>query len=123
MAAKAKTGDVTGRQREELIKEQAAEQARRADEVTMATVDKAARLETEVLDLSAKPDQPTLIDEVEDLGVDLADNTTIIRVAEDMDMVTIGSGNHYSFKAGQKYKVPANVAAHLQEKGYLYERL
>lgn len=123
MAAKAKAGDVTGRQREELIKEQAAEQARRADEVTMATATEAARLETEVLDLSTKPDQPTLIDEVEDLGVDLADNTTIIRVAEDMDMVTIGSGNHYSFKAGQKYKVPANVASHLQEKGYLYERL
>lgn len=123
MAAKAKAGDVTGRQREELIKEQAAEQARRADEVTMATAAEAVRLENEVLDLSTKPDQPTLIDEVEDLGVDLADNTTIIRVAEDMDMVTIGSGNHYSFKAGQKYKVPANVAAHLKEKGYLYERL
>lgn len=123
MAAKAKAGDVTGRQREELIKEQAAEQARRSEEVTMATAAEAVRLENEVLDLSTKPDSPTVIDEVEDLGVDLAENTTIIRVAEDMDMVTIGSGNHYNFKAGQKYKVPANVAAHLQEKGYLYDRL
>jgi hypothetical protein len=123
MATKAKPTDITGRQREALIKEQAAEQTRRSDEMTMASAAEAARLETEVLDLSEKADNPTVIDEVEDLGVDLADDTTVIRVAEDLDMVTIGSGNHYSFKAGQKYKVPTNVARHLTEKGYIYDRL
>lgn len=122
MATKAKAGDVTGRQREELIKEQAAEQVRRSDEISMATAAEAARLETEIVDLSETPDKPTVIDEIEDLGVDLADDTTVIRVAEDLDMVTIGVGNHYSFRAGQKYKVPSQVATHLKEKGLLYDR-
>jgi hypothetical protein len=53
----------------------------------------------------------------------MADDTQIVRLAEDLEHVTIGVGKHYSFKAGQKYKVPKHVAQHLQEKGYLYERL
>jgi len=123
MATKAKVTDVTGRQREQMIKDQATEQARRAEELSMVNAVEAVRLETETIDLSTKPDAPTVIDEVESVGVDLADNTTVIRVAEDLDMVTIGAGNHYSFKVGQKYKVPVHVADHLKEKGYLYDRL
>jgi hypothetical protein len=123
MAAKAKPTDVTGRQREQLIKQHAEEISRRAEEMSIATAVETERLETEVVDLSKAPERPTVIDEVEDLGVGLADDTTVIRVAEDLDMVTIGVGNHYSFKAGQKYKVPKNVARQLQEKGYLYDRL
>lgn len=123
MAGKAKVADTTGRQREQLIKEQAAEQARRSEEMTMATAVATEKLETEVVDLSTPAVVPTIVDEVESVGVDLADNTTVIRVAEDLDMVTIGAGNHYSFKAGQKYKVSKSVARHLQDKGYLYDRL
>ncbi len=33
--------------------------------------------------------------------------------------MTLGAGNYYSFKAGQKYKVSRQVAQHLEEKGYL----
>jgi len=123
MATKAKVTDVTGRQREQLIKDQATEQARRAEELSMVNAVEAVRLETETIDLSTKPEAPTVIDEVESVGVNLADDTTVIRVAEDLDMVTIGAGNHYSFKVGQKYKVPKHVADHLKEKGYLYDRL
>jgi uncharacterized protein (DUF934 family) len=122
MAAKAKPGDVTGRQREELIKEQAAEQVRKAEELTMATAKEAERLNNEILDLTQSTDNPTVIDEVEDLGVELANDAVIVRVADDIDMMTIGAGNYYSFKAGQKYKVAPNVAAHLKEKGFLYDR-
>ena len=120
--AKAKVTDVTGRQREEMVKAHAEELAQRAGEMSMATAQAAAKLETEVLDLT-KGSEPTVIDEVESLGVDLADDATVIRVAEDLDFVTIGVGNHYSFKAGQKYKVSKAVAEHLKEKGYLYDRL
>jgi len=123
MAGKAKVADTTGRQREQLIKDQAAEQARRSEEMTMATAVATEKLETEIVDLSTPAVVPTIVDEVESVGVDLADNTTVIRVAEDLDMVTIGAGNHYSFKAGQKYKVSKSVARHLQDKGYLYDRL
>lgn len=121
--AKSKVTDVTGRQREEQIKAQAETLAQRATEMSMASVNEAVRLETEVLDLSENPSNPTVIDEVESLGVTSADETTVVRLAEDLENVTIGVGNHFSFKAGQKYKVAKHVAAHLQEKGYLYERL
>lgn len=121
-ASKAKPTDVTGRQREKLIKENAEELARRAEEMSIATAVETVRKETEVTDLSVNPDRPTVIDEIEDLGVTSADDTVVIRVADDLDYVTIGVGKHYSFKAGQKYKVAKNVANHLREKGYLYER-
>ena len=120
--AKAKVTDVTGRQREELVKQHADQLAKRAEEMSIATAVEAVRMETEVLDLTVSG-EPTVIDEVESVGVTSADDSTVIRVAEDLDFVTIGVGNHYSFKAGQKYKVPKGVAQHLQEKGYLYDRL
>lgn len=121
--AKAKVTDVTGRQREEQLKAHAEELAQRAGEMSMATAAAAARLETEVVDVSKNPDTPTVLDEIESVGVSMADDTQIVRLAEDLEHVTIGVGKHYSFKAGQKYKVPKHVAQHLQEKGYLYERL
>jgi hypothetical protein len=119
--AKAKVTDVTGRQREEMIKANTDEIQKRAEEMSMASLDAQAKLETEVLDLTVEG-KATVIDEVEDLGVDLADESEVIRVAEDLDFVTIGVGNHFSFKAGQKYKVAKHVAAHLREKGYIYDR-
>jgi hypothetical protein len=124
MAAKPKVTDVTGRQREKLVKENAEALAKRAEEMSIATAVDAVRMETETIDLSNSPQNPTVIDEeIESVGVDLADNTVVVRVAEDLDMMTIGVGNHYSFKAGVKYKVQKHVAEHLQEKGYLYDRL
>jgi hypothetical protein len=121
--AKAKPTDFTGRQREELLAANAEELARRATEMSTATAAEAIRMETEVVDLSEPSRPTTVIDEVESVGVELNDDFTVIRVAEDLEMVTIGVGNHYSFKAGQKYKVATAVANHLREKGYLYERL
>jgi hypothetical protein len=121
--AKAKVTDVTGRQREALLAANAEALAERANEISLATQTKAHKDETEVVDLTSNPEAPTVLDEVESVGVSLADDQVVIRVAENLDMVTIGSGNHYSFQAGKKYKVPKHVAAHLQEKGYLYDRL
>lgn len=120
--AKAKVTDVTGRQREEMIKANAEALAARADEISMATAKQNYQDEVEVTDLT-EPSKPTVIDEVEDLGVSLADNSVVVRVAEDIEMMTIGAGNNWSFRAGKKYRVPAHVANHLKEKGYLYDRL
>ena len=120
--AKAKVTDVTGRQREELLKANAEAIAKRAEEMSIASAVEADRIENEVVDLTV-PGVPTVIDEVESVGVSTADESTVIRVAEDLDFVTIGVNNHYSFQAGKKYKVSKQVAQHLQEKGYLYDRL
>ena len=117
--AKAKVTDVTGRQREEQLKAVAEEQARRATEITMATQAQVYKDETEVVDATTPSPVATVIDEVEPVGVSLSDDYEIIRVAEDIQSMTIGAGNNYDFKAGKKYKVTKHVAAHLREKGYL----
>ncbi len=120
--AKAKVTDVTGRQREAQIAASAEALVERANEMSMATVAKNYKNETEITDLTL-PDQPTVIDEVESVGVSLADDSVIVRVAENIDHMTIGAGNTYSFETGKKYKVSKAVADHLKEKGYLYDRL
>ena len=121
--ARAKVADVTGRQREAGIK--AAEEAVniRSREMAMATATAQHKLETEVLDLTGYG-TPTILDEVESVGPTLADGEyVIITTNEDIDFMTIGVGNHYSFRAGQKTKVLRSVADHLQEKGYVATRI
>ena len=120
--SKAKVSDVTGRQREEQLKAVAEQQAARVNEISMATQVQAFKDETEVTDLTT-PSTPTVIDEVESVGVSLADDQIVVRVAEDLEMMTFGAGNYYSFKAGKKYKVSKELATHLEEKGYLSTRL
>jgi hypothetical protein len=121
--AKAKVTDVTGRQREEMIKANAEEMVSRANEMSMATSVREYKEQNEVIDVTNPSAVATVIDEVESVGVSLADDTTIVRVAEDIENMTIGAGNNWSFQTGKKYKVPQNVADHLKEKGYLYDRL
>lgn len=121
--AKAKVSDVTGRQREEQLKAVAEQQASRANEISMATRVQEYKDEVEVTDVTENPSAPTIIDEVESVGVTLADNSVVVRVAEDLENMVFGAGNFYSFKAGKKYKVSQGLANHLEEKGYLSNRL
>jgi len=44
----------------------------------------------------------------------------IMRVNTDLPDVTIGKDNHFTFRENQRYKVPAYVYDHLDEKGYVY---
>jgi len=121
--SKAKVSDVTGRQREEQIKAVAEQQAARANEISMATRVQEYKDEVEVTDVTENPAAPTIIDEVESVGVSLADDSVVVRLAEDIDQMVFGAGNFYSFKAGKKYKVPKALSIHLEEKGYLSSRL
>lgn len=43
----------------------------------------------------------------------------VMRVNTDLEDITIGKDNHYSFYVGTPYKVPAHVYQHLDEKGYV----
>lgn len=121
MATKAKATDFTGRQREALQKQYAEEQANRANEMSLATAEAAYKAEHEVLDGTKPNRMETVV--VEDIKKTTAEkDTVVIRVAEDIDSMTLGAGKFYSFKAGQKYEVTAAVAAHLEAKGYLAAR-
>lgn len=120
MATKAKATDFTGRQREALAKQYAEEQAERAEEMSLATAEAKIKLETEVID-ATKPSRPTtvIVDEVKRAASKSDKDTVVIRVAEDLENMTLGAGKNYSFRAGQKYEVTRAVAKHLEEKGYL----
>ena len=110
-----KATDFTGRQRERLQKEHAEELAARAEEMSLATVRKAEEESNTVIDYA-----PTVIGEVEDQGVSMEDQSEVIVLMEDLENMTLGAGNHFSFKAGRKYRVTKHMADHLREKGYVW---
>jgi sugar-specific transcriptional regulator TrmB len=116
MATKAKPTDVTGRKREAMVEANIDAMQDAANTMSMATAEARVKLETEVID-ATKPDRQTVI--VDEPTIVSDDAEVVIRVVEDIENMTLGSGNNYNFKAGQKYKVTKHVAQHLQEKGYL----
>ena len=117
-APKTRASDYTGRQREKLQKDNAEEIARRAEEISTATAVQAEKDANSVTDLTQGA--PVVIDSVEEVLPTLTENTVVIRVNEDVEDMTIGVGNHYSFKMGQKYKVSKQIADHLEEKGLVW---
>lgn len=117
MASKVKPSDVTGRAREAQISDNSEALQARASEMSMASATAQIKLETEVLDYTQPSQATVIVDEA--TVVSKGDDAVVIRVVEDIENMTLGAGNFYSFKAGQKYKVSKNVAQHLEEKGYL----
>ena len=113
-----KVTDFTGRQKEALQKQYAEEQSKAAEAMYLATAEAKIKLETEVID-ATEPDRATVIvEDIKNVATE-DDDTVVIRVVQDIESMTLGVGNTYSFKAGQKYKVTKAVAIHLEEKGYL----
>jgi hypothetical protein len=117
MASKVKPTDVTGRAREKQIAENADVLAERAQSMSMASAEAQIKLD-EVVD-ATKPNQATVIPDDVTVVSAKDEDSVVIRVIEDIENMTLGVGNFYNFKAGQKYKVSKHVAQHLQEKGYL----
>ncbi len=111
--------DATGRAVEEAAKRNAAELAKRKDEISISRAAEAESLANDVFD-PKKPDQPLLIDEIEEVGVAVNNDKVIIRVNSDIEEMTFGVGNHYTFKAGVRYSVPRGLANYLQGLGYLW---
>lgn len=113
-----KPTDATGMARAKAIKENADELARRQEELSTIAAAEAEAMKNEVRD--PKVDAPAeVIDEVVEVGVELADNTRVVRLIAPIELMTWGQGNDYSFEAGVKYKVPADLADHLESLGYL----
>jgi hypothetical protein len=115
-----KPTDATGKARAAEIKKNTEALKARQDEITTIAATEAARMENEVLD--PKIDSaPAPVDEIIDSGSpELGDDQVVIRLIADIEQMTFGYGNNYSFKAGQKYKVDRHVADHLESLGYLY---
>ena len=100
-----------------------AETKAKAAEMSMMTAQQEQDFEDSVFDMTKNPEQPVVVDEVLELGVVMSDDSIVVRVAEDIENMTYGHGNNYTFRAGGKYQVPRAVGERLAELGLLYERL
>lgn len=124
MANKAKPTDTTGRMREEAQAKLVQELQEKAEADAAADAEAKIKLETEVIDATVPNratvivDEPTVVRSSKDSG-----STVVIRVVEDIENMTYGAGNYYSFKAGQKYEVSVELARRLQSLGYLANTL
>ena len=117
--------DTTGRAVEEAAKRVAAERAERESQISLARQQEAVSLQNDVFD-PKKPDQPILIDEIEEVGVSVTNNKVVIRTISDIEDMTFGVVNgtpqNYTFKAGVKYSVPVEIAAYLEQLGYTWRQ-
>ena len=111
--------DATGKAAEAATKKNAEELRKRKDEISIAAQIEAESLEKDIFD-PKHPDAPLVLDEIENVGVSTAGDMVVIRTITDIDDMTYGVGNSYSFKAGVKYRVPATLAAYLEQLGYIW---
>jgi hypothetical protein len=111
--------DATGHAAEKAAKARVKEQQARAQEISLATAAEEESLKKDVFD-PKHPDKPIVLDEIENVGVTTANNTVVIRTITDIKDMTYGVGNHYTFDAGKKYRVPVELAAYLEQLGYIW---
>jgi hypothetical protein len=111
--------DATGKAAETAAKKNAAELKKRKDEISIAAQIEAESLENDVFD-PKHPDAPLVLDEIENLGVSTAGDMVVIRTITDIDDMTYGVGNTFTFKAGVKYRVPSGLASYLEQLGYIW---
>jgi hypothetical protein len=111
--------DATGRAAEQATKKNAEALKKRKDEISIANQVEAESLEKDVFD-PKKPDAPLVLDEIENIGVSTANDYVIIRTITDIEEMTYGVGNTYTFKQGVKYRVPSGLASYLEQLGYIW---
>jgi hypothetical protein len=111
--------DATGKAAEQAAKKNAEALKKRKEEISIATQLETESLEKDVFD-PKKPDAPLILDEIENVGVSTAGDMVIIRTITDIDDMSYGVGNTYTFKAGVKYRVPRSLADYLEQLGYIW---
>lgn len=118
--------DVTGRLAEKLQEEHKEELARRSEEIGLVNAVRVESLDDPIDIIPAHLAEARR--QTADPASDLSEATEVVveepmvgmRVSVDLDDVTIGHGNTYSFKVGQKYRVPRYIYAYMDERGFVY---
>lgn len=140
-------GDFTGQAKAKLAKEHAEAVKEREGELAMMAEAEAEAAQNRVTDYTQGANNPIVLDDpdvvaeaekalrggsddvetidevhvIGDPAGELRDRPArTIRINSTLESVTIGAGNHYTFNEGEKYTVPAHVADHLEEKGYVW---
>ncbi len=106
--------DTTGRAKQVLEKNRDLAE-KEAAKAQLVEAQVAEEVLNEVVDLTQEPEP-----EIQEAPVVVGESTREMRVVEDLEDVTIGYGNTFTFEAGRTYKVPAFVYNHLAEKGYVW---
>lgn len=140
------SGDITAKQARELEKKKVADAEAKNDEASQVARAKARAAATGVFDpstgaqLGEVDDVPEFegpvvpqgavtdltqssVPAIVDVGVDVerVENPhRIVRINETVENLTFGVGTLYTFIAGQRYKVPADLAEHLEEHGLVW---
>lgn len=116
--------DHTGNQKRILAEQHAEELAKRQGELAMHHAEAAAGLDEPVaLDERGRSIQ-SVPEEAADTGpVNIAPERVRVRIACDLEKVTIGQGTSFDFKEGQMYDLPLHVAQHLDRLGYVWQWL
>jgi hypothetical protein len=127
MTTRKSPGDFTGRQSEAATEAAQEELRARKDQIAMAQQSEMEIVTTDVFD----PADGKSLGTVEQVEMEImhspqgvkTEDKVVIRVIEDIPDMVFGIGNHYSFKAGQKYRVDKHLADHLDQCGYLLGRM
>ena len=109
--------DYTGRQREKLAREHQEVVRAREDQIAMAQQAQ-AELDDSVHDVVGQQPATELNEDGEVIYVEAPART--IRVNSTIENMTFGAGNNYTFEEGKQYRVPALLADHLEELGYVW---
>ena len=100
-------GDFTGRQAEKLAEQKQAELAERAGSISTINPIPEAIVNSQGSDEVAAP-------------VRVKSATVRFKVNTDLEDVTIGQGNIFTFKRGETYTASRHVYDHLEEKGLVW---
>ncbi|WP_328749316.1 MULTISPECIES: hypothetical protein [unclassified Streptomyces] len=116
--------DHTGNQKAILAEQHAEELAKRKDEIAMHQAQQKAGLDDPIaLDDKGRTIQNVSEEVAVEGPVDIPPENVNIRIACDLEKVTIGQGTEFDFKEGQVYTVPLHVAQHLDRLGYVWQWL
>lgn len=118
--ARKRAGDFTGQQTEKLQQENAEALKARAQEISMMA-EVAADENAKPVDYTNGPTPPPAAELEVAEQVELLEPTRTIIPNTNLESVTFGAGNHYTFEEGRKYVVPRELADHLRGKGLLWE--
>lgn len=116
--SKARQGDYTGRMREKLAADHAEAVRAREDQLAMVTAANFAEDMSTVTDVVGDRQETQITENGEVVYVEAPAVT--IRVNSDVNQMTFGVGNTYTFKEGHQYRVTAELARHLEELGLVW---
>ncbi|MFE5853201.1 hypothetical protein ACFQ61_08265 [Streptomyces sp. NPDC056500] len=116
--------DHTGNQKALLAEQHAEEMAKRQGELAMHHAEQRAGLDEPIaLDDKGRTIQSVSESQEPEGPVEIPPEVVTIRVACDLEKVTIGQNTAFDFKEGQAYRVPLHVAQHLDRLGYVWQWL